>query len=70
MMLSSKAGLAPCLIVIQNPNALKIGQFADILPNDIQKILLTLVKREVRLQRILKSEANTLVGDLSDNLDS
>lgn len=55
--------------VIQNPNALKIGQLADSLPDDIQKILLTLVKREVRLERILKRETDNIASDLPNDMD-
>ncbi len=55
--------------VIQNPNALKIGQLADNLPDEIQKIYLTLMKRELRLERMLKRETNIVDPDLPDNLD-
>jgi len=55
--------------VLQNPNVSKIGQLADNLPDEIQKIYLTLMKRELRLERMLKRETNIVDPDLPDNLD-
>lgn len=55
--------------VIQSQTALSIGKLADNLPDEIQKILLTLIQREVRLERILKRETDNINSDLPDDLD-
>jgi transcriptional regulator with XRE-family HTH domain len=55
--------------VIQNPTALKIGQIADSLSHEILNILLTLIQREARLERMLKNEKNNSLSHIPNNID-